>query len=133
MTDSSERRQRLREHPRDRFSDKERLIDLDEALRQLRNEPHEPVDGHRQITIAHREGFSLILFDFEKGATIPEHQVQGEVTIQVLDGKLQIATSKNEHKVGSGEVLILKPEVTHDVRAIEDTSMFMTVSLANTS
>jgi quercetin dioxygenase-like cupin family protein len=129
MTQSDDDGERLRERPSDRFAEPERLVNLEEEARKLRGEPHEPIEGHRQITIAKRKGFSLLLFDFESGATLPDHEVDGEVTIHVLDGELHIDTDSNQHEVEAGEILILAPRVTHDVEAPVESRMLLTVEL----
>jgi len=117
---------RLREHPRTRLAPSERLLDLDEAFGELVDEPHEPVDGHRQITIAHRQGLAVILFHFEEGGHMPDHEVDAEVTIHVLDGELEISTAEQDHRVGAGDMLILGPGVVHDVEALAETRMVLT-------
>lgn len=121
--------ERLREHPRERFAPRERLLDLDEEFDDLVSEPHDPIDGHRQITVAHRKGLSLVLFHFEKGGHIPDHQVDGEITLHVLDGDLEIETEEDEHRVRSGEMLVLEPGVMHDVEAHAESRMLMTVAV----
>jgi quercetin dioxygenase-like cupin family protein len=124
---------RLREHPRQRFARRERKLDLDEAFDELLAEPHEPIEGHRQITVAKRRGLCVVLFHFEQGGELPEHAVDGETTIHVLDGSLSIQTAENTHEIGAGEMLILEPLVEHDVRAEAETKMLMTVCVAESS
>ena len=120
---------RLREHPRDRFAPAERLLDLDDAYEELIDEPHEPVDGHRQITVAHRKGLTIVLFHFEEGGHIPDHQVDGEISLHVLEGDLAIETPDNSHRVRAGQMLILEPGVGHDVEANAETRMLLTISV----
>lgn len=118
---------RLREHPRKRFSESARLLDLDDQLDELLAEPHGPVDGHRQIAIAHRRGMTLVLFYFEDGGHMPDHEVDGAVTIHVLDGDLEIQTDDHDHRVESGQMLILNPGVTHDVKAHRESKMLLMI------
>lgn len=118
---------RLREHPRERFAPAERLLDLEEAFDELLDEAHEPVDGHRQITVAHRKGLTVVLFHFEEGGHMPDHEVDAEVTIHVLEGELAIDTEENRHRVGSGQMLILEPGVEHDVEARAESRMLLTI------
>lgn len=118
---------RLREHPRDRLAPAERLLDLDEEFEALIEEPHDPVDGHRQITVAHRKGLTVVLFHFEAGGTMPDHEVDAEITIHVLDGALEISTAEHDHRVSGGDMLILEPDVTHDVEALEESRMMLTI------
>jgi len=120
---------RLREHPATRFAPSERKLDLDECFANLLAEPHDDTDGHRQIAIARQGHLTVILFHFQKGSAIPEHLVDGAVTIHVLDGALEVTTDEEEHRLESGQLLILAPRVVHDVRAAAETRMLLTVHL----
>ncbi len=127
--DNDAPQERLREHPRERFAEAERLLDLDRQFDELLDEPHGPVDGHRQIAVAHRRGMTLVLFYFERGGHMPDHEVDGAVTIHVLDGDLEIHTDERAHRVENGQMLILEPGVTHDVEAHTDSKMLLTVAV----
>ncbi len=120
---------RLRQHPAIRFAPPERKIDLDECFEDLIEEPHEATDGHRQITIAHHDSLTLTLFHFEEGSRLPEHAVEGTVTIHVLDGDVEVETDEEIHRLEDNQVLILAPHIEHDVRALEETRLLVTVHL----
>lgn len=120
---------RLREHPAKRFAPSERKLDLDQCFEDLLAEPHEGTDGHRQIAIARQGHLTVLLFHFEEGGAIPEHVVEGAVTIHVLNGVLEVATENDVHALEQGQMLILAPGVVHDVQALEETRMLLTVHL----
>lgn len=120
---------RLRPHPTVRFAPPERKIDLDRCYDELIEEHHNAVDGHRQITIAHNDAMTLTFFHFEEGGCMPEHVVDGAVTIYVLDGYLEVETDEEIHHLEDDQLLILAPNVEHDVRAVEDSRMLLTVYL----
>jgi quercetin dioxygenase-like cupin family protein len=119
----------LRPHPARRFAARERKIDLSECYEQLLGEDHEPVDGHRQYTLGHRGALTVILYHFNEGSRIPEHVVQGEVTIHVLEGELEVATAEQVHRLRGDQLLILEAGVEHDVHALAETRMLLTVQL----
>lgn len=120
---------RLREHPRERFASPERIIDLDDCFQRLLEESHDPIDGHRQITIARQNDLTLVAFHFEPRALIPDHLVEGQVTIHVWSGTLLVRTSDQTHRVETGQLLVLAPGVPHDLRALCETRMLLTVYL----
>lgn len=128
---TTERREdgRLRQHPAKRFAPAERKIDLEDSYEELLNEAHEATDGHRQITIAHHDSLTVTLFHFEEGSKLPEHVVDGAVTIHVLDGDIEVETDEEVHRLEDDQILILAPKVEHDVRALEETRMLLTVHL----
>lgn len=129
---STERRQdgRLRQHPAKRFAPSERKFDIEECYDELLSEPHEATDGHRQITLAHHDSLTLILFHFEEGSRLPEHVVEGAVTIHILEGEVEVETKEEVHHLEDDQILVLAPKVEHDFRALEETRMLLTVHLA---
>jgi len=121
--------ERLRQAPTERFAGTERAFSLRTALEELRNEDHPARDGHRQIALFHRAPVTQILFSFESGGHLERHTAHGLVTIHVLEGRLAVEAEGTEHDLVAGEVLVLDPDVPHDVRASETSAMLLTVHL----
>lgn len=122
--------ERLRTPPSERFAGSAHLFSLADALAELRAESHPARDGHRQIALFHRAPVTQVLFSFEAGGRIDQHSAAGLVTIHVLEGRLSVEASGTEHDLTGGDVLVLDPDVPHDVRAQEPAAMLLTVHLA---
>jgi quercetin dioxygenase-like cupin family protein len=118
---------RLRAHPKERLAASVQRIDLRQAAALLRAEPHAPNAGHRQVALVRRGPFSLILFLFELGGVLKEHQTEGEVTIHVLSGRLEVSAAGEPHEVDAGGLVALAPGEAHAVRALEASEMLLTV------
>jgi quercetin dioxygenase-like cupin family protein len=129
MSTETNPEKRLRPHPAQRFAEPARKLDLADCFEDLLDEPHEPTEGHRQITIARHGSQTLTLFHFTEGSRLPEHKVDGAVTIHVLGGELEVETSEEIHKLTEGQLLMLAPGIEHDVRAQEESRMLLTVHL----
>lgn len=127
--DRSEDTPRLREHPSRRFDAPARVVDLSECYEELLGEKHKAVDGHRQYTLQRRGALTVILFHFEAGSRIPEHVVDGGVTIHVLDGEIEVKTDDGLHRVKKEQILILDAGVDHDVHALTEARMLLTIQL----
>lgn len=124
--------ERLREHPRDRLAPPVQHIAIREAVAQLRAEPHPPVSGHRQVTLVKRGPFTLMLFLFEPGGSLKEHSAEGEVSIQVLSGRLEVTVDDQAYRIGAGELISLAPGQPHAVRGLEASEMLLTVCQTQT-
>ena len=109
--------ERLREPPRERFAGRSHRLSLADALAELRAEDHPARDGHRQITLFHRAPVTQVLFSFEAGGRLEEHSAPGLVTIHVLEGRLSVEADHIDNELAGGDVLILAPDLPHDVRA----------------
>ncbi len=118
---------RLRQHPRERLAAPVQVVDLAAAAADLRAEPHAPVAGHRQIAIVREGPVTVILFAFEADGYLREHSAEGEVTIHVLAGRLEVVVGDERHDLGAGNLLALAPGLSHSVRALAPGEMLLTV------
>ncbi|HEY7234164.1 MAG TPA: cupin domain-containing protein [Gemmatimonadaceae bacterium] len=121
---------RLRPPPSERFAGPEHRLELDAALEALRSEPHDGKDRHRQITVFRKGPLRLVLFAFEAGGSLASHRAPGYIVIHVLRGRIRVQTLNQSYELATNQILMLDPEVVHDVQADEQTDMLLTVSLA---
>lgn len=122
---------RLRAQPEVRFGSQENMIDLPGAIRELRAEATATRHGHRQITLDQYGPVTLVLFAFEEGGSLDDHKAAGRVTIQALDGELQVRTEGEEYKLGPSMMVVLAPNVRHSVLATRASAMLLSVCLVN--
>lgn len=120
---------RLRTAPQERFAGASRAFDLGAVLSALRAEAHSGQNGHRQITIFSRRPVTQVLVDFEAGGELVNHSAHGLVIIHVLEGRIMVLADGHDHELSAGHILILNPEVHHDVRAREASTMLLTVHM----
>jgi len=118
---------RERRDPDDRFAGDEHLFDLTASTRDLQRE--EARHGHRQVTLVHDDGITVVLFAFEAGGQLVSHSADGLVMIHVIAGKIDVATATARHSMAAGSLLILAAGVEHDVTAREPSQMVLTVHL----
>jgi quercetin dioxygenase-like cupin family protein len=120
---------RLRRPPAERFAGAVHVYSLRDALAKLRAEDHPARDGHRQITLLHRPPVTQVLFSFTAGGHIDQHSAGGLVTIHAIEGRLRVAAGGADHELEAGRMIVLDPDVPHDVRAVEASAMLLTVHL----
>ncbi len=121
--------ERLRTAPSARFAGEAHRFDLHRALQDLRAETHPARDGHRQVTIFQHTPVTYVLFAFDAGGTLGKHSTGGLVTIHVLEGRVIVQAEGVPHDLSVGQLLILRPDVPHDVRAEERSAMLLTVHM----
>lgn len=63
------------------------------------------------------------------GKSFPEHQVPGEITLQCLEGTLEVQLEGRTQTVQAGELLFVPGGVRHGVRALRDASALLTIAL----
>jgi quercetin dioxygenase-like cupin family protein len=117
-----------RRSPRERFAGAEHLFDLRKIAARIRDESTPVRDGHRQMTIFHKQALTLVVFDFETGGRLADHHAEADVTILALTGRLQVSTPTETYQLPEGSALVLDPGVRHDVYAPEGGQMLLAVA-----
>jgi quercetin dioxygenase-like cupin family protein len=65
----------------------------------------------------------------EAGEEIPEHRVAGEITIHCLEGAIELQAHGKSQPLRQGEMVYLAANEPYAIRALDDSSILMTVSL----
>jgi quercetin dioxygenase-like cupin family protein len=82
--------------------------------------------SHAFLKTAHIELMRLVL---PAGKSMPEHWVEGEVTLQCLEGAFELEAHGRRQTVQVGQMVYLGPRVPHALHAQGNTSVLMTVLL----
>jgi quercetin dioxygenase-like cupin family protein len=102
-------------------------IDLPRVLWQLRHERTSSGDRTAMTLVKHRD-FRLVLLVLKPGACLARHNVRGTVLIQVLTGKVRIGILGEYLEAGAGQVISLDPNLPHEVKAVEDTALLISIA-----
>jgi quercetin dioxygenase-like cupin family protein len=62
------------------------------------------------------------------GQGLAEHESPGEATLQVLQGRVRVTAGEDVWEGGTGDHLVLPP-ARHDLVAVEDAAVLLTVSV----
>ena len=76
------------------------------------------------VRTAHVE---LIRSVLHRGRSVPEHKIDGELTLQCIEGRLTVQAHGREIALGPGELLFLGGGVPHSITAEEDSSALLTL------
>ena len=63
------------------------------------------------------------------GKSMPPHKVPGEITIQCIEGSLEIALDDGTVRLESGQLMFLSGHAMHAVKAVTDASALVTIAL----
>lgn len=121
---------RLRTPPVERFATDHATFDLRAEAAALEAEhAGPPKHGHRQKTLYKHGGRTLALFVLEAGAALAEHAANGTVTVQAIEGEVEMSVAGRSHRLAPGNLLVMAPGVRHDVRAESRAVFLLQVSL----
>ena len=71
--------------------------------------------------------FEAIRMVIHKDHEIPVHQTDGAITIYCLDGRIAFTARGQTHEMKTGHWLFLLCNEPHSLRAIEDSSVLLTI------
>lgn len=124
MNTSQEGHQRTA--PRVRFASDADRFDLNQAAEALLAEASGQ-NKHQQIALFKHGPATLALYCFKAGSSLPGHVVDGPVIIHTLQGCLILRTEEGELTLETGQLLRLAPGVRHDIAALTDSRMLLTI------
>ena len=70
----------------------------------------------------------ILLIGMEAGARMDEHHNDGRISIHVLEGAVRMRVQQQAHEFSAGQILALDRSIPHDVEAIEDSVLLLTVA-----
>lgn len=120
--------ERRRTAPRERFAGNQKLFNLDREFQKLPDESTMR-QGHMQKAIYRHGDVTTAIFFFEANGGIDQHMLEGESIIHVLEGELFVRTGDSEYTLMPNDVLLLDPKVPHDLRAVVDTRVLLTMAM----
>lgn len=101
-------------------------------------DPAQPFDV-RPLGAALAQSKSTALFKSEQlevmrlvlpaGRSLPPHRVDGEITVQCLEGRVNFDADGGRTVLSAGQMLYLRGGVAHSLEAIADASLLLTVVL----
>jgi len=71
----------------------------------------------------------LMRIVLRRGQSIPPHDVQGELTLQCIEGAVSVETAGSACELRAGQLILVPARAEHAVRALEDTSLLLTVQI----
>lgn len=86
------------------------------------------VNGLRQKVLLNEPQCMIVLLSFEKGGQKDSHSAPGVATITVIDGSIDFQVLGKSHALKAGQVIVLQPDVVHDLKAKEKSTVLVNIS-----
>lgn len=104
-------------------------IDLERELHQLRREDSwQRETGRSSKTLAKYPDFRIVLILMKSGTRMRQYRAEGRISIQLLKGQVCIHLAHRKVNVSAGDLLVLDCGVLHDVEALEESALLLTIS-----
>ncbi len=83
--------------------------------------------GDATLALMKTSDMEAIRMVLPKGKEVNEHSVDGEVSVQCLEGKTEFIVDGKSHVLTSGDWLYLSRNQPHSLRVIRDTILLVTI------
>jgi quercetin dioxygenase-like cupin family protein len=84
--------------------------------------------GQNARTLIKYDDFRVVLIALAAEARMPAHKADGRISIHVLSGHIQLSASGRTFNLRSGGLLAIDHGVSHDVRALEESAVLLTIA-----
>ncbi len=102
-------------------------FDLTRELEQLHCEP-QPMSGQNAKTLVKYDDFRVVLIALKAHASIPEHHADGRISVQTIRGHIRLRALERTFDLPAGSLLALDQGVKHDVEALQDSALLLTIA-----
>lgn len=82
-------------------------------------------------TLVKTTNLELIRLVLRAGKSIPLHAAPGELTVQCLEGRVAFTAKELTQELTAGHLLYLAAREPHSLKAIDDSSLLLTLLLTN--
>jgi quercetin dioxygenase-like cupin family protein len=102
------------------------ITDINQSLQQLMNERGWEQTDCNGITLFKTDNLTSVLVCMHTGSRIGENSIDGTVTIQVIEGEVELTADEEVITLHTGQMVMLHHDVTHSLLATEETVMLLT-------
>jgi quercetin dioxygenase-like cupin family protein len=103
-------------------------FDLQPTLQELRADDSYRRSGRLGRTLARSGRLRLTLVALNAGVEVGTHQADSPMTLQVLEGRIGFRVNGESHELSTGQVLFFGPGEAHDIRALDESALLLTLS-----
>jgi quercetin dioxygenase-like cupin family protein len=104
------------------------MFEMQPTLRALRSDDSYRRSGRLGRTMARSGRLRVVLVALNEGVEVGTHQADSPMTIQVVDGRIGFRVGGESHELNAGQVLFFGPGEAHDIRALEESALLLTIS-----
>jgi quercetin dioxygenase-like cupin family protein len=103
-------------------------FDLGAEVERLQTEESWKQGTRNAKTLVKELDLRIVVIVMRPGGRMAEHRAPGRISIQTLTGRLRLCALDQTINLGVGEVLVLDPDVAHDVEALEESAFLLTIA-----
>ena len=102
-------------------------VDIRGEIARLKNEPAWADNDRHGSSLVKGDGINVALMVLKAGAKLQEHHTRAPISIQVIEGRINLIAGGKSQVVTSGMLIALDRAIEHSVEAVEESALVLTV------
>ena len=104
------------------------LFDLEEEAGKLRKEGPWLQHGRNAVTLVKHPDLRVVFMLMKPGTRLQEHHARGRISVHTLSGHVRLHLGQQVVDLPAGRLLALERELVHDVEAVEESAVLLTIA-----
>ncbi len=104
-------------------------LDLHQFIQQIKSETTWAESDRNSITIFKSDTMRMVLIGLHENAELPPHKANGVLSIQVLEGKMELTVEQKCIEIEKDQIIALGENVVHGVRALSECFFLLTLAM----
>jgi quercetin dioxygenase-like cupin family protein len=102
------------------------FIDIPDLVEQIIHEKAWEKNDRNGITVYKTDDLTIVVTALQEGVAMEDNEVNGYLTIQVLEGTLRVNADGEERELYENQMMAFHPGVKHSATAVSDTILMIT-------
>lgn len=87
------------------------------------------IQGAQSIALFKASDLEVVRLVLPKGKGMASHSVQGDITLQCVEGEIEVSVDGRSSVLKAGHLMYLSGRVPHSLTAMADASALLTIAL----
>ena len=106
----------------------ERLFDLAEKARRVKEDPSWKTMNHIAVTLVKYPNLRVVLLVMKQGSSLQKHVAKGSITVHTVTGRSRMKVQGEVVDLPAGRLLSLEREIPHDLEALEESTVLLSIA-----
>ena len=84
--------------------------------------------GRNAVTLVKYDDFRIVFMLMKPGTRLQDHHASGRISVHTLSGRVRLHLRERVIDLPAGHLLALEREVAHDVEAVEESAVLLTIA-----
>lgn len=103
-------------------------LSITEFIKQLKAEITWQTSDRNAITVFKTNGWRIVLIALHEGTVIQEHNADGMISVQVIEGEVHFSTENESMILKQRDMIALHEGLHHSVKAIKESVILLTLT-----